>query len=948
MESSIICPVCTLFLRPGITLRNHLSTHPKQKVIDALVKLAESETQPGDCCSEEVCPTSSNQPYSSLTNSAWNIEGSSQVPTPFQGNHVFIYQQSMSTSQTNSLNPLTQQYIIPAVLNPQMMPYVYQQQQFIMSSGSCIPQMRLMPFEMTNPSTMGISSSPSVCSTKTVMETIENNENENNEEILDSEYHSAEQTKVDENEVQKKEEIKSNSETGENLNEKAYDEEQTEEGSVRIDDVQSESRWNTSSSSEELNKACQTPSAPSSSQQYENFTKKGEYYYFNNESENAVNYSSNVQLESIYEQQDPIYTSANILQSTEHLDFVDVDGVQVIIGDFANNSIISRVDSFDNGTEGNVLMSIGENILETSQKVNFNTAPDVEESVSRSSEHVNIRTDERMPPRGELSGQESLGGTSDINWNRLHYNEGSSGTSYNLLGEEVWDDGSDADCPQNEEEHEMPSVVDYTPPPLNFKCSQCDEAFSCLQDRKQHVSKKHTDVGKTNNPKLNVIGNQIGKRKVKKLIVKLKSDSEKKYDTVFTNKIKIENSEQQNIPETRVEDVRIEENVSTDSRTVCAVCNAVLPHAKALKEHKMEIHQIPNNFRFKCTTCNNNFPNEYRFTEHLKVHPLECKLCGKLFYKRQNIQLHTKRHLGIKPYKCDMCEKSFVTKQKLQEHRNIHTGNAPIKCNLCDESFRRHSNLVQHRNRHHFKMKKKVKDYVCHCGEYFHSRKKLAWHKETHDSKPKACTKCNEKFIHLASLTRHMRKAHNERYLPTEERSMENVECPICKGVFLKSSLEVHIRTHSGARPFSCLICNKDFTTRWNLKLHKWTHASRVSKPFKCDLCNGAFVRESDYTSHMNSHKSIKPYTCNYCGAKFIRKYNCQRHVKEHENAKTYNCSVCSKSFHRSYYLKDHMRVHSGVRPFSCHVCGKTSTTKSNHNKHIQIHHAREPVSTEN
>ncbi|KAL3279354.1 hypothetical protein HHI36_016860 [Cryptolaemus montrouzieri] len=954
MESSIVCPVCTLFLRPGITLKTHLSTHPKQKVIDALVKLAEIEsTNTSSNLEQEISPTTSAQPINTIANTTWNAAAAPQIPGSFQGNHVFIYQQSMSTSQTNTVNPLAQQYIVPAVLNPQMMPYVYQQQQLIMSSGSCIPQIRLTPFESNCPSVMATPQSSSMCSTpKTIIEEVDTNcqnENENIDELQNSESQSEISTKIDElPEDQKKEEEeeKSDSKNQEDPNDVCGEVEQIGD-EVRIDETVNEEQWQGYSTPEDLNKACQTHSAPSSSQET-NFNKKEEYYYFNNESENAVNYNSEAHLDSIYEQQNPIYNSTNILQSTEHLDFVDVDGVQVIIGDFAANSIISPVDNFETGNEGNVLMNIGENVSDRTQKENFSSNPDVEENISRGSAHVNIRADERMPPRGELSGQESLGGASDINWNRLHYNEGSSGTSYDLLGREAWEDSSDVDCNQNEE-NEIPSVVSYTPPSLNFKCSQCEEAFSCLQDRKTHTLEKHIVKDEEDKPKMNIIGSKIGKRRVKKLVVKLKSESDTNYDTVFTNKIKIENSEQTCIQGMGIlEDLISNENVSNDSRTVCTLCNAVLSDAKALKEHKVEIHRIPNEFRFKCSTCEESFPNEYKYTEHLRIHPLECKMCGKLFFRRQNIQLHMKRHLGIKPYKCDVCEKAFLTKQKLEEHRNVHTGNAPIKCTLCDESFRRHSNLVQHRNRHHLKMKKKVKDYVCHCGEYFHSRKKLAWHKEIHDSKPKACTKCNEKFIHLASLTRHMRKAHNERYLPKEERSNENVECPICKGVFVKSSLEVHIRTHSGARPYSCLICNKDFTTRWNLKLHKWTHASRVSKPYKCDQCNGAFVRESDYISHMNSHKSIKPYTCNYCGARFIRKYNCQRHVKEHENDKTYNCTVCGKAFHRSYYLKDHMRVHSGVRPYSCHVCGKTSTTKSNHNKHVQIHHAREPVSTEN
>lgn len=37
-----ICPVCTLYLRPGITLHDHLFTHPKDQVIEALVRVAAS------------------------------------------------------------------------------------------------------------------------------------------------------------------------------------------------------------------------------------------------------------------------------------------------------------------------------------------------------------------------------------------------------------------------------------------------------------------------------------------------------------------------------------------------------------------------------------------------------------------------------------------------------------------------------------------------------------------------------------------------------------------------------------------------------------------------------------------------------------------------------------------------------------------------------------------
>lgn len=36
--SAVACPVCTLYLREGISLQKHLDTHPKEQVIEALIR----------------------------------------------------------------------------------------------------------------------------------------------------------------------------------------------------------------------------------------------------------------------------------------------------------------------------------------------------------------------------------------------------------------------------------------------------------------------------------------------------------------------------------------------------------------------------------------------------------------------------------------------------------------------------------------------------------------------------------------------------------------------------------------------------------------------------------------------------------------------------------------------------------------------------------------------
>ncbi|XP_012271358.1 uncharacterized protein LOC105694853 [Orussus abietinus] len=583
---------------------------------------------------------------------------------------------------------------------------------------------------------------------------------------------------------------------------------------------------------------------------------------------------------------------------------------------------------------------------------------------------VNMRADETMPPRGELSEQESNGCTEHSAW-QLYMGQESSrmSTSYDLMARESWEESEGSDNEIGGPLLDSRSLATHftsslfldrdrkTPTKRTYKCPHCSEVFDCPKERRVHATTVHKEAGPSSSR------DPTEQPEVKD--IKLLDGRMNVFEDIFVPGLHMQQTYHQQPllhqlqPPQQQDLSKGDADRKIDSLVIppvvevtCTMCNQRFSSEKSLQIHhrRMHVNEMAKRVRdtAKCQICNEEFPSVVLFNAHLKIHPLECSQCGKYFYRKQNFKLHMKRHLGIKPFPCTVCDKAFLTKQKLDEHTNGHTGNAPVKCNLCNETFRRYSNLTQHKNRHHLNIKKKLKDYICHCGEVFHTKKKLAWHKETHDEKPKACTYCNERFIHMASLTRHMRRAHNRRFVPDAQRESENVECPICKCIYLRSSLAVHMRVHNGERPYECQVCSKAFSTKWNLQLHKWTHAARSTKPFKCNQCSAAFYRHSDYTAHMNSHRNVRPYTCNYCGAQFIRKYNCLRHVKEHEENKAYTCDVCNKTFHRSYYLKEHLRVHSGARPYTCHICGKSSSTKSNHNKHVRIHHAREPVNTEN
>ena len=60
-----------------------------------------------------------------------------------------------------------------------------------------------------------------------------------------------------------------------------------------------------------------------------------------------------------------------------------------------------------------------------------------------------------------------------------------------------------------------------------------------------------------------------------------------------------------------------------------------------------------------------------------------------------------------------------------------------------------------------------------------------------------------------------------------EERSVKH-KCRYCGKVFgSDSALSIHIRSHTGERPYKCNICGNRFTTKGNLKVHFQRHSER-------------------------------------------------------------------------------------------------------------------------
>lgn len=378
------------------------------------------------------------------------------------------------------------------------------------------------------------------------------------------------------------------------------------------------------------------------------------------------------------------------------------------------------------------------------------------------------------------------------------------------------------------------------------------------------------------------------------------------------------------------------------SRYICPICHLTFRKRSGKLRH-LKLHPIS---ELKCSICHRNFDSFYAWSQHQLFHMglivYECKECGHKCQRKGELEIHYRKHSGERPFKCETCLNTFVSNHSLKRHLVVHMKGQEIECDICHKRYKNAIGLSKHKLKMHLKKKKFLKkrtDFMCDvCNEVFHSERKLAWHREIHERWPKKCQQCGECFIHQSNLTKHIRFKHDASYIP-EGSQKENINCPVCKKTYKRSSLSLHMRTHTGVKPYKCSVCGKEFTVKCNYLAHQWIHTGVRDRPYKCKLCEKSFHRQRFLEAHVRSHKKIRPYTCNECGKSFIHKSNFQTHSKLHTEDKQHECGYCGKTFFRKYNLNNHVRIHTGETPFECTICKKEFTQKSNFNVHMKAFH---------
>ena len=370
----------------------------------------------------------------------------------------------------------------------------------------------------------------------------------------------------------------------------------------------------------------------------------------------------------------------------------------------------------------------------------------------------------------------------------------------------------------------------------------------------------------------------------------------------------------------------------------CNLCNNSFSNQYHLDDHKRRVHT---KIRFKCDLCDKSYKSQkavrdHKLIIHEKLRAFKCNLCSKTYTDNTPLRVHNEVAHGKEGfYPCTECGKAFPFNVKLREHYSKAHGGGQlnkekVKCKICSDEIAKYA-LKSHL-RGHANLDKKI--FKCEtCLNVYPTAGRLKSHMDVHKSaKVLQCTKCEKMYKSRKYLLQHMRFKHG--------KAEKMYKCNICGNNYVQpGSLYVHQRKHIGGE-FECATCGTIYDTVFKLRKHLSRHKGKYKE---CDICHKQFM--GSMTMHLRTHSGEKPFKCTYCQQQFSIGGNLRNHIKRVHLLSKINeceqCIICTKNIYVRH-MESHMLFHSGSRPYQCNECGKSFTIRDRLTIHRKNIHKKE------
>ncbi|CDF39023.1 unnamed protein product [Chondrus crispus] len=147
------------------------------------------------------------------------------------------------------------------------------------------------------------------------------------------------------------------------------------------------------------------------------------------------------------------------------------------------------------------------------------------------------------------------------------------------------------------------------------------------------------------------------------------------------------------------------------------------------------------------------------------------------------------------------------------------------------------------------------------------------------------CEVCGLSFAKRSNKSRHVQTVHD---------GLKQFECDLCGQKFAhKADLGRHRYRIHVSRAFSCEKCGKSFAEQDQLHHHVRVTHEEDARPWECKQCQIRFGRKSSLTRHRQTVHQKTRFTCRVCSKTYSQKFDAVRHERK---AHGVSCTSASAS----------------------------------------------------